>query len=166
MHTELLSAGALVLALPGLALLMLGTDRAKAILVPLLFLALALPIPLSFTERIHLVLRHVATAGTAAIVPMFGVPVFVEGTTLTTAHGALEVADACSGFSTLVRGRRRGDAHGLPGGVSDPACARAGRRGPDCHRRRTSAGSRCSSCSSRGEEATFSTRSCTRYRGS
>lgn len=101
MHTELLSAGALVLALPGLALLMLGTTRAKAILVPLLFLALALPIPLSFTERIHLVLRHVATAGTAAIVPMFGVPVFAEGTTLTTAHGALEVADACSGFSTL-----------------------------------------------------------------
>jgi exosortase len=101
MHTELLSAGALVLALPGLALLMLGTARAKAIMVPLLFLALALPIPLSFTERIHLVLRHVATNGTAAIVPWLGIPVFVEGTTLNTAHGALEVADACSGFSTL-----------------------------------------------------------------
>jgi len=101
MHTELLSAGALVLALPGLSLLLLGTTRTKAILVPLLFLALALPIPLSFTERIHLELRHVATAGTAAIVPWFGIPVFVEGTTLNTAHGALEVADACSGFSTL-----------------------------------------------------------------
>ena len=101
MHTELLSAAALVLALPGLALLMLGTPRAKAILVPLMFLALALPIPLSFTERIHLVLRHIATAGTAWVVPMFGIPVFVEGTTLNTAHGALEVADACSGFSTL-----------------------------------------------------------------
>ena len=101
MHTELLSAGALVLALPGLSLLLLGTARTKAILVPLLFLALALPIPLSFTERIHLELRHVATAGTAAIVPWFGIPVFVEGTTLNTAHGALEVADACSGFSTL-----------------------------------------------------------------
>ena len=101
MHTELLSAGALVLALPGLAFLLLGTERAKAILPPLLFLALALPIPLSFTESIHLALRHVATAGTASIVPALGVPVFVEGTTLNTAHGALEVADACSGFSTL-----------------------------------------------------------------
>jgi len=101
MHTELLSAGALVLALPGLSLLMLGTVRTRAILVPLLFLALALPIPLSFTERIHLVLRHLATGATASLVPMLGVPVFVEGTTLTTAHGALEVADACSGFSTL-----------------------------------------------------------------
>jgi len=101
MHTELLSAGALVLALPGLSLLMLGTVRTRAILVPLLFLALALPIPLSFTESLHLVLRHIATAGTAAVVPMLGVPVFVEGTTLHTAQGALEVADACSGFSTL-----------------------------------------------------------------
>lgn len=101
MHTELLSAGALVLALPGLALLLLGTPRAKAIMVPLLFLALALPIPLSFTERIHLVLRHIATAGAAWAVPMFGVPVFAEGTSLSTAHGTLEVADACSGFSTL-----------------------------------------------------------------
>jgi exosortase len=101
MHTQLLSAGALVLALLGLALLLLGTQRAKAISVPLLFLVLALPIPLSFTENIHLVLRHIATAATAWVVPMFGVPVFVEGTTLNTAHGALEVADACSGFSTL-----------------------------------------------------------------
>jgi exosortase len=101
MHTELLSAGALVLALPGLALVLLGTARAKAIAVPLMFLALALPIPLSFTESIHLALRHVATAATSSIVPMFGIPVFVEGTTLHTARGALEVADACSGFSTL-----------------------------------------------------------------
>lgn len=101
MHTELLSAAALVLAIPGLSLLMLGLPRTKAILVPLAFLALALPIPLSFSERIHLVLRHVATAGTAAIVPWFGVPVFVEGTTIHMAEGALQVADACSGFSTL-----------------------------------------------------------------
>jgi exosortase len=101
MHTELLSAGAIVLALPGLSLLTLGTERTKAILVPLVFLALALPIPLSFTESIHLVLRHIATAATAAVVPMLGIPVFVEGTTLHTAHGALQVADACSGFSTL-----------------------------------------------------------------
>jgi exosortase len=100
-HTELLGAGALVMALPGLALLFLGTTRAKAIAVPLLFLGLALPIPLSFTEQIHLALRHMVTDATAWVVPMFGVPVFVEGTTLNTAHGALEVADACSGFSTL-----------------------------------------------------------------
>jgi exosortase len=101
MNTQLLAAVALVLALPGLSLLFLGVERTKAIAFPLFLLVLALPIPLSFTETIHLQLRHFATAATAAIVPYFGIPVFVEGTTLHMAVGALQVADACSGFSTL-----------------------------------------------------------------
>ena len=101
MHTQLLSAAALILALPGLSLLFLGTRRTRAIAFPLCFLAFSLPIPLTFTEQIHWQLRQVATAGTAAVIPLLGVPVFVEGTTLHLPHGALEVADACSGFSTL-----------------------------------------------------------------
>jgi exosortase len=101
MHTQLLSAGALLLALPGLSLLFLGVPRTRAIAFPLAFLAFALPIPLAFTEQIHWQLRQVATFGTATVVPWLGIPVFVEGTTIHTATGALQVADACSGFSTL-----------------------------------------------------------------
>lgn len=101
MHTELLSAVALFLALPGFSLLLLGAERTRAIAFPLAFLAFALPIPLAFTEQIHWQLRLIATAGTALVVPLFGVPLFVEGTTLHMANGALQVADACSGFSTL-----------------------------------------------------------------
>jgi len=100
-HTQLLSAVALMLALPGLSLLLLGAPRTRAIAFPLAFLAFALPIPLTLTERIHWELRQIAVAGTSTIVPWFGIPIFVEGTTLHTAQGALEVADACSGFSTL-----------------------------------------------------------------
>ena len=101
MHTQLLSAAALMLALPGFSLLLLGAERTRAIAFPLAFLAFALPIPLAFTEQIHWQLRQIATAGTAFAVPLFGVPVFVEGTTLHMANGVLQVADACSGFSTL-----------------------------------------------------------------
>jgi exosortase len=101
MHTQLLSAAALILALPGLSLLLLGAPRTRAIAFPLAFLAFSLPIPLALTEQIHWQLRQVATAGTAAVVPYLGIPVFVEGTTLHMANGALQVADACSGFSTL-----------------------------------------------------------------
>jgi exosortase len=101
MHTQLLSAFALILSLPGLSLLLLGAERTRAIAFPLLFLAFALPIPLAFTEQIHWQLRQVITAGTATVVPWFGIPVFVEGTTLHMANGAVQVADACSGFSTL-----------------------------------------------------------------
>jgi exosortase len=101
MHTQLLSAVSLVLALPGLSLLFLGVPRTKAILFPLAFAAFALPIPLAMTESIHLALRHIATDATAWIVPMLGVPVYAEGTTLQLAAGNLIVSDACSGFSTL-----------------------------------------------------------------
>jgi exosortase len=101
MHTELLSAVSLVILLPGLALLFLGWPRTKAILFPLAFLAFALPIPLAVTESLHWQLRLIATGATSTIVPLLGIPVFVEGTTLNLPRGALEVADACSGFSTL-----------------------------------------------------------------
>jgi exosortase len=101
MHTQLLSAAALLLALPGLSLLLLGMQRTRAIAFPLAFLAFALPIPLAFTEQIHWQLRQLVTAVTATVVPWFGIPVYVEGTTLHMAEGALQVADACSGFSTL-----------------------------------------------------------------
>jgi exosortase len=101
MHTELLSAIALVLALPGLSLLFLGTARTRLIAFPLFLATFALPIPLGLTETIHLVLRKVAIAGASTVLPLLGITVFSEGTTLHTVRGTLEVADACSGFSTL-----------------------------------------------------------------
>lgn len=101
MHTQLLSAFSLVVLLPGLALLTLGAPATKKIAFPLAFLVLALPIPLALTEQIHWQLRQIATVSTAAIVPWLGIPVFAEGTTLHLPHGVLQVADACSGFSTL-----------------------------------------------------------------
>jgi len=101
MHTQLLSAASLVLLLPGLALLFLGTTGTNAILFPLTFALFALPIPLSLTETLHLVLRQVATVATAAVVPLVGIPVFQEGTTLHLARAELVIGDACSGFSTL-----------------------------------------------------------------
>jgi exosortase len=101
MHTQLLSAVSIVIALPGLSLLLLGTERTRAILFPLLFLAAALPIPLGMTEQIHMQLRLIATAASGWAVSTLGIPVFVEGTTLHLAPGPLLISDACSGFSTL-----------------------------------------------------------------
>ncbi|HEC17224.1 MAG TPA: exosortase/archaeosortase family protein [Sedimenticola sp.] len=100
-HSQLLSAAAMFMALPGLSLLFLGAERTKAILFPLVMLLFTLPIPLVFTESIHLVLRHIAADSVAALLPLFGIPIFVEGTTLEIPNGTLQVADACSGFSTL-----------------------------------------------------------------
>ena len=101
MHTELLAAVSLVLILPGLSLLFLGTARTKRIAFPLAFASLVLPIPLGLTESVQMRLREVTTLGTAAVIPYFGVPVFTEGTTLHLPRAVLLVSDACSGFSTL-----------------------------------------------------------------
>ena len=101
MHTQLLSAGSILLALPGLSLLVLGLERTRAIAFPLMFLAMALPIPLGMTEQIHMQLRLITTAGTAAVLPTLGIPVFSYGTTLELAPGPLQIVDACSGFSAL-----------------------------------------------------------------
>ena len=101
MHTQLLSGLAFFLSLPGLSLLFLGTKRTKAILFPLSMLLFTLPIPLTFTESIHLGLRHIATKTTGWLLNFFEIPNFTSGTLIEIPNGSLRVADACSGFSTL-----------------------------------------------------------------
>ena len=100
-HTQLLSAASLVVMLPGLSLLFLGWTRTRAIAFPLAFMVLMLPIPLALTEPLHLLLRQIATAASASIVPLLGITAYTEGTTIHLANAILVVGDACSGFSTL-----------------------------------------------------------------
>jgi exosortase len=101
LNTQLVAAASIVVALPGFALLFLGVARTRVILFPLLFSAFALPIPLGLTESAHLVLRQVSAHATAWLLPLAGVRVYLEGTTLHLPSADLLVGDACSGFSTL-----------------------------------------------------------------
>lgn len=101
MHTQILSAASICLALPGLSLLFLGTARTKAIAFPLAFTVFMLPIPLAITERIHMIGRQIATFASAHVLPLLGITVYSEGTSLHLTSGVLFVGDACSGFSTL-----------------------------------------------------------------
>lgn len=100
-HSQLLSAFALVASLPGFSLIFLGKTRTKAIFFLLLTLFLTIPIPLAFTESIHLALRYIATDGSVWLLRFFNISVFSEGTTIQIENGSLQVADACSGFATL-----------------------------------------------------------------
>jgi len=101
LNTQLLSALALFLSLPGLALLFLGYERTKSIIFPLGMLLFTLPIPLTFTESLHLALRHIATDSTGWLLRLVDIPHFISGTVIEIPNGTLRVADACSGFSTL-----------------------------------------------------------------
>ena len=100
-HSQLLSAFALILALPGLSLLFLGIRRTKAISFPLFMLLFTLPIPLAFTESIHMLLRHIATNSVGWLLHLVGISSYTSGTLIEIPNGSLQVADACSGFSTL-----------------------------------------------------------------
>ena len=100
-NTQLLSSLAMISSFVGLSILFLGGVKTKAILFPLLSLILTLPIPLVFTETMHLMLRHIATKSVAFLLSQMGIPVFSSGTVLEIEGGTLMVADACSGFATL-----------------------------------------------------------------
>jgi exosortase len=100
-HTELLGSIGLLLALPGLSLLLLGPTRTRALLFPWFLLFFMLPIPRAIMDQIHLVLRHIATAGTGFLLRLFDLPVLIEGFYIYQPRGILWVANACSGFSAL-----------------------------------------------------------------
>ena len=99
---EILSAVSFIVAVPGLCLLLLGRRRTKAIWFPLAFLVFAVPVPLFIVSRIHLVLRHLSAGGTAWIMSSLQYDVEREGTWLRVGPDTFQVADACSGFSTLM----------------------------------------------------------------
>jgi exosortase len=100
-HTEILSALALFLALPGLCLLLLGRLHTRALAFPLILTFFMLPFPAAAVAPVHQVLRDITAWGTAQLVPFFGIVVAREGTTLMIPTGVVLVSDACSGFSTF-----------------------------------------------------------------
>jgi len=99
---EVLSAVSLLLAVPGLCLLLLGKERTRSIWFPLVFLWFALPVPLVIARKIHLVLRYVAATSTEQALATMGYEVVREETLLRIGPESVQVADACSGFSTLM----------------------------------------------------------------
>jgi len=99
---ELLSAVSLVLIVPGLSLLFLGRAKTRALWFPLLFLGFAVPIPLVVVTKIHFVLRHIAAAGTGWTLDLMGYDIAREGTLISIGPESVQIADACSGFSTLM----------------------------------------------------------------
>ena len=106
-HTQLMAGVGMVLCLPGLSLLFLGLDRTRALIFPLALAFLMLPIPAGAVAPVHLGLRHITAWGTellvnfASALPLLDIPIWRSGTLLQLPNSPLQVADACSGFSTL-----------------------------------------------------------------
>jgi exosortase len=92
----------LLLLLSGLVVLFLGWSFLHAMLFPLAFLLLMIPIPSIVFNQITFPLQILASKVAAAILPVLGVPILREGNVINLPAMALEVADACSGIRSLM----------------------------------------------------------------
>jgi len=98
-QSRYLAALGLVVALPGLSLLVLGARRTRALRVPLLIGILLVPIP--YTVGTPLALRTVTASGVLPLIHLLGFTALREGTLLILPRQSFLVADACSGVATL-----------------------------------------------------------------
>jgi exosortase len=97
-----LSRFSLLIVLAGLIILFLGWSFFRAILFPLAFLVMMIPIPAIVFNQITFPLQLLASKIASTILPWLGVPVLREGNVIILPAMALEVADACSGIRSLM----------------------------------------------------------------
>jgi len=97
-----LSRISLLLLIAGLILLFLGKRYFRAVLFPLCFLVLMIPIPAIVFNQITFPLQILASRLAAVALPWLGVPVLREGNIIYLPAMTLEVAEACSGIRSLL----------------------------------------------------------------
>jgi exosortase len=86
----------------GLIVLFLGWNFFRALLFPVAFLLLMIPIPAIVFNQITFPLQILASRVAAETLPWLGVPVLREGNVISLPTMALEVAEACSGIRSLM----------------------------------------------------------------
>ncbi len=89
----------LLLTLPGLSLVLLGTERTRRLLAPLAASWLMLPIPRTLATDMQL--RHITAVSVEWLLDLGGYTVLREATVLHLPPRTFVVSDACSGFATL-----------------------------------------------------------------
>ncbi|HEX6803399.1 MAG TPA: exosortase/archaeosortase family protein [Terriglobales bacterium] len=97
-----LSRLSLLLLGAGLIIFFLGLQFFRALLFPLVFLVLMIPIPAIVFNQITFPLQILASKLSAWLLPVLGVPVLREGNIIVLPAMPLEVADACSGIRSLM----------------------------------------------------------------
>lgn len=97
-----LSRFSLILLVGGLVVFFHGWKMLRAVLFPLLFLILMIPVPAIILNQVTLPLQFFASKLAAWSLPLCGVPVLREGNIINLPAMPLEVADACSGIRSLL----------------------------------------------------------------
>jgi exosortase len=97
-----LSRVSLILLLIGMVIFFSGWPMLRAVIFPLLFLILMVPIPAIIFGQITFPLQILASKLAGGTLPFCGVPVLREGNVINLPSMPLEVAEACSGIRSLM----------------------------------------------------------------
>ena len=97
-----LSRTSILLLAAGIIIFLRGWMTLRAVLFPLIFLVLMIPIPAIVFGQITFPLQILASKLSAWLLPFLGVPVFREGNVINLPAMPLEVAEACSGIRSLL----------------------------------------------------------------
>jgi exosortase len=97
-----LSRVSLILLSIGLVIFFFGWAMLRAVMFPLLFLILMIPIPAIVFSQITFPLQILASKLAGGTLPFCGVPVLREGNVINLPAMPLEVAEACSGIRSLM----------------------------------------------------------------
>jgi len=92
----------LLLLLAAIIVLFWGWRLFQAMLFPLAFLLLMIPIPSIVFNQITFPLQILASKVAASVLPILNVPILREGNVINLPVMALEVAEACSGIRSLM----------------------------------------------------------------
>jgi len=97
-----LARSSMLVVLAGCIVLFLGWNYFRALLFPLAFLVLMIPIPAIIFNQITFPLQLLDSRLAATVLTWLGVPVFREGNIINLPSMPLDVAVACSGIRSLM----------------------------------------------------------------
>ena len=92
----------LIIVMSGLIIFLAGFSLFRAVLLPLGYLILMIPIPFILYNAIAFPLKLLAAKSAVAFLRLIEIPVYRDGNIITLAQTTLEVADACSGIRSLM----------------------------------------------------------------
>ncbi len=100
--TSIVQELAIVVIIPGLVLMLLGTKYLAALSLPLSYLVLMVPLLDGFVDRLHWPFRMFAAATAVKLLNVVNIPVLRTNQFLELPNITLEVVDACSGVRFLL----------------------------------------------------------------